>query len=161
MYTPIPNDQPLRIGGSPPPTTPTPITVLNRQIYDLAQRVNELDLAGLEAPKGPEEDAYWSALCDAHDQILHLHDEIACQPAQSVEDAAIQATIAFYSAGLITGSAEHDPEKISGLSDDLHGLLASIIQALVRVGGLDIDRLGSGDMRDLCDRRAPDRSAQA
>jgi hypothetical protein len=77
-----------------------------------------------------------------------------------LEDAAIQATIAFYLGERIEGSA-HDPETVSDLVIDLKALMASIVQGLVKVGGLDIDRLGCGELRMLCDRYAPEGSAGA
>jgi hypothetical protein len=79
---------------------------------------------------------------------LALHDEILTLPAENLEDAAIQVTIGYYRADLLDSNVT--PEEADQLSNEMLFLQASVLLAIVKAAGLDIDRLGWGDMRRLC-----------
>lgn len=138
----------------------TPIASLNRSMYSMAQHRNELDRAFLAAPEGPLEDAAYAAFDATLGPILGLYDPIRDLPAQTVEDAAVQATIAFYYADKIDGCT-FDEDDVAKIASDLLTLLSSVVLALVKVGDLDIDRLGWGDMRRLCALRSPNGEVRA
>jgi hypothetical protein len=135
-------------------TGTTRIAVLNRQIYDLTQRRHELDDIWLKTPKGPEADAAYAAFDATLDPILDLQDDIVGLRAETLEDAAIQAVISFYQADSLA-SSKLDEADVKEIGQDLRALQASILLVITKSAGLDIDRLGCGELRPLCGKHGP------
>ncbi len=139
----------------------TRIADLNRRLQALTAKRNAMEETLMALPKGPEHDALYEAFGQNLDDCLAIQDQILTLPAESLEDAAVLAAIVFYRADLIDsfgGVAEDDAVV---LSKELRGASASIVLAIVATAGLDIDRLGWGDMRRLCALRAPRGEASA
>ncbi len=88
---------------------------------------------------------------------LAVQDEIVAFPAETLEDAAVQATVAYYRVEGLTPDREEDASDIR----DIRALLASIILAIVKVSALDIDQLGMGEKAGLCARYTPGGSVAA
>lgn len=144
---------PAKLAG-PSGTELTPIAALNRRIYDMVMHRNRLDEAHLCAPPGPVQNAAYMAFDATLEPIFALYDEVRDLPAQTLEDATVKATIALYYADRLHG-ANLDDAGVKDVASDLLTLLSSIILEMVKVGGLDIDRLGWGEVRGICALHAP------
>ncbi len=133
--------------GEVPGKKSTPIARLNRLLQATAARRHETDLAIGRMAGGPDKRAMEVAFDALLYECLAIQRRITGLQAQTLEDVAVQATIAFY----IAGQGDLDDDD----AEDLCRVQASIVLAVVQIAGLDIDRLGWGDMRGLCAIRAP------
>ena len=116
-------------------------------------RRNELEIALFRKPAGPDYDALHADFDENLDDCLALQDKILKLPAESLEDAAIQSAIGYYRADKMdTWGASKATEK---LGKEFRMLHASILTAIVKAGGLDINLIGWGDMRRLCSMWGP------
>jgi hypothetical protein len=128
----------------------TRIAALNRRIYELSVRRNELEDIWLALPEGPEEDAANKAFDDTLYDILDLQDQVVELPAETLQDVAIQATISFYRAEKLHSCALSE-SKVIELGKELCRLQVSILMVVVKTANLEIDRIGWGDMRSMHD----------
>lgn len=136
----------------------TPLAALHRDHAAISKRHAELDERMASIPPGAAHDAADEELDDLLDQALALQASAAKFPAQTLGDAAIQATFAFYRIEGLTPIDDDDRADI----EDIRAFLASIILLLTEGGrSLSIDDLGWGEMRRLCALRAPTGSAAA
>lgn len=118
-----------------------------------------MDIALLGMPQGPDYDVAYAALnANLHD-CLDIQDKIVKLPAECLEDAAIQAAIGYYRADTMDSSGAS--EATEELGKEFRMLHASILTAIVKAGGLEIDLIGWGDMGRLCARWAPKARARA
>ena len=124
------------------------VTDRHRQLRELTVRRNEMDIALLRMPDGPDCDAANAAFDENLHDCLDLQDKILKLPAECLEDAAIQSAIGYYRADQMDSWGAS--EEIKELGKEFRMLHASILMAIVKAGGLDIDRIGWGDMRGLC-----------
>jgi hypothetical protein len=108
-----------------------------------------MERALLRMDEGPEHDALDQAFGDNFDQCLNIQDQIVLLSAQGLEDAAVQAAIAYYRADGVD-SAYQDPDDAEELGKDLRMLLASIFLAITKAADLDVNQIGWGDMGYLC-----------
>jgi hypothetical protein len=151
---------PAIAGSTPiPGARLTPIAALQKRLSDLSERRDAMDETLVRMAAGPEYDTLQEAFDQSLYDCLALQDEIATLPAENLEDAAIQVTIGYYRADLLDDRMTE--EHAARLSKELRFLLASVLLAIVKAAGLDIDRLGWGEMRNLCAVHGPQRSAAA
>ncbi len=129
----------------------TPIAALQRRLTDLCTARHQMDCAALEMPSGPDHDALHERIDENLDDCIAIWDGIVALPAETLEDAAIQAAVAFIRTEGIT---THSPEDASDVRD-IRASLTSIILAIVKASAIDIDQLGTGDMGHLCALYAP------
>ncbi len=127
----------------------TPIAALHAELRTLGDRHLAMDEALVSMPDGPECDALQAAFDLVMRQSLAIHDKIVLLPAQNMEDASIQAVIAYYRADGINAYLEED--DLEQLSADIRMLLASILPVVTKTAKVDIDTLGWGEMRRLCE----------
>lgn len=130
-------------------TEASPIAALNRRLASLVQQRNEMECALLRMDEEPEYDALDLAFGDNFDQCLDIQDQIVLLSAQSLEDVAVQAAIAYYRADHVD-SAYQGPDYAEELAKDLRMLLASIFLAITKAADLDANQIGWGDMPRLC-----------
>jgi hypothetical protein len=135
----------------------TPIGTLQRRLTEMAAEHCRVGFALVRMPSGPAREALDARLDELMADCLALQSEIVTLPAENLHDGAVQATVAFYRIDGLTGFDKEDEADIR----DLRALVASILLATVKAGGLDIDRLGWGEMRRMCGLRAPQGSAAA
>jgi hypothetical protein len=139
------------------PVRVTPIAALQKRLTGLTTARAQMDDALIEMPSGPDYDALHKRFDQNLDDCLAVQGEIVALPAETLEDAAVQATVAYYRLEGLTPYGEGDASDIR----DIRASLASIVLAIVKVSSLDIDQLGMGEMGGLCARYAPGGRAEA
>jgi hypothetical protein len=111
-----------------------------------------LDVAQVGLSSDTERDAMQADLDRSLDEILDLRDRIAKVAAETVEDAAVQSSIAY---SVAEGLNEYmDAEEIAMTSRSLRTLMASMLTVLAKAAGKDIDDVAH-EMGHLCVLYAP------
>jgi hypothetical protein len=146
---PVPPPAAVGIPLARRPAASSRIGTLNQQLRALARRRDDLDVALVDMPEGPARDAMEVEFEAMLGGCLDLHEQILALPAESLEDAAVQAAIGYYKAGDLAESVTSEAEA-ERAGKDLRQLSASILAAIVRAAGMDVDAIGWGDMRKQC-----------
>jgi hypothetical protein len=140
----------LRAGAKFPEPAGT-IAAIGRRWRTLAEQHYAIDEAILTLPDEAAREAAENRRDDIFDQMLDAQAEASAGRAETLADAATQAAVVMLQ-GEDLASNVNTVAEVRQIGAEIRRACASIVLALVRTGGLDIEQFGDTDLAACCAR---------